>query len=51
MPEYMRSRLEKLNQAELMPLLSPYLHPTQIEAMLARRDQMLKDAKRTGYTY
>jgi hypothetical protein len=51
MSDYMRSRLEKLNQAELMPLLSPYLHPTQIEAMLARRDQMLRDARRTGYTY
>jgi hypothetical protein len=42
--DLLRSRLSSLNQAELTKELSPYLHPKQIEAILARRDLILKEA-------
>jgi hypothetical protein len=42
--DLLRSRLSSLNKAELTKELSPYLHPKQIEAILARRDLILKEA-------
>lgn len=41
-------RLQGLNKQALTEQLSPYLHPRQIEAVLARRDLILKEAVRTG---
>ncbi|MEH6582388.1 MAG: HipA family kinase [Halioglobus sp.] len=46
--DLLRSRLLSLNEAQLTEELSPYLHPRQIEAILARRDLILKEAKRTS---
>jgi hypothetical protein len=41
-------QLKSLNKENLTRELSPYLHPTQIESILARRDLILKDAKGTS---
>ena len=46
--DLLRSRLESLNEAQLSAELSPYLHPKQIEAILERRDLILREAKGTG---
>ncbi len=40
-------RLQSLSKDRLTAELSPYLHPVQIEAILARRDLILKEAVRT----
>lgn len=42
------SRLQRLNEDNLSAELRPYLHPRQIEAILDRRDRILKEAIRTG---
>jgi Calcineurin-like phosphoesterase len=44
--ELLRTKLQSLNRADLDRELSPYLHPRQIEAILARRDLILKEAVR-----
>lgn len=44
--ELLRQRLQSLNEAELSAELSPYLHPRQIDAILERRDRILKEASR-----
>ena len=41
-------KLEALDDETLQREMAPYLHPTQIEAMIKRRDRILKDAIRTG---
>jgi len=41
-------RLQGLNSDNLTEQLSAYLHPRQIEAILARRDLILKEAVRSG---
>ena len=46
--DLLRGRLQELNRADLDLQLSPYLHPRQIEAILARRDLILKEAKGTS---
>ena len=46
--DLLRGRLQSLNQDELTQQLSPYLHPRQIEAILARRDLILKEAEGTS---
>lgn len=46
--DLLRKRLMRLNEADLTAELSPYLHPRQIEGILARRDLILKEAKGTG---
>lgn len=46
--DLLASKLEALNEAELKRELSAYLHPRQIEAILARRDLILKEAIRSG---
>ena len=46
--DLLRGRLQSLNQDELTQELSPYLHPRQIEAILARRDLILKEAEGTS---
>ncbi|MEH6592920.1 MAG: HipA family kinase [Halioglobus sp.] len=46
--DLLRSRLLSLNEAQLTAELSPYLHPRQIEGILARRDLILKEAKNTS---
>ena len=46
--DLLRERLLRLNEENLKAELSPYLHPRQIEAILARRDLILKEAKKTG---
>lgn len=46
--DLLRSRLESLDEANLTSELSPYLHPRQIEAILARRDLILKEAQGTA---
>jgi hypothetical protein len=46
--DLLRSRLQSLNEADLNRELSPYLHPKQIEAILARRDLILKEAVGTS---
>jgi hypothetical protein len=46
--DLLRGRLQSLNQGELTQELSPYLHPRQIEAILARRDLILKEAEGTS---
>ncbi|MEH6588875.1 MAG: metallophosphoesterase [Halioglobus sp.] len=46
--DLLRSRLASLNEAQLSQELSPYLHPKQIEAIVARRDLILKEAEGTG---
>ncbi|MEP0202443.1 MAG: metallophosphoesterase [Halioglobus sp.] len=45
--DLLRSRLQGLNQADLTKALSGYMHPRQIESILARRDLILKEAKGT----
>lgn len=42
--DLLRSKLESLNRDNLGRELSPYLHPKQIDAILARRDLILKEA-------
>ena len=46
--DLLRGRLQSLNRADLDRELSPYLHPRQIEAILARRDLILKEAEGTA---
>ena len=46
--DLLRRRLQGLNRADLDRELSPYLHPRQIEAILVRRDLILKEAKGTS---
>ena len=46
--DLLRSRLQILNKDNLQRELSPYLHPRQIEAILARRDLILKEAVGTS---
>ena len=46
--DLLRERLQSLNEAQLSQELSPYLHPRQIAAILARRDLILKEAMTTG---
>ena len=46
--DLLAERLQRLNQADLEAALSEYLHPRQIEAILARRDLILKQAERTA---
>lgn len=46
--DLLRERLLSLNESDLKAELLPYLHPRQIEAILARRDLILKEAKTTG---
>jgi hypothetical protein len=45
--DLLRERLQTLNETNLTAALSDYLHPKQIEAILARRDLILKEAKGT----
>ena len=46
--DLLRTRLESLNRESLTRELSAYLHPRQIEAILARRDLILKQAEGTS---
>jgi Calcineurin-like phosphoesterase/HipA-like kinase len=46
--DLLQSRLQSLNEGELTRQLSPYLHPRQIEGILARRDLILKEAISSG---
>jgi hypothetical protein len=46
--DLLRERLLRLNEADLKAELLPFLHPRQIEAILARRDLILKEGKGTG---
>ncbi len=46
--DLLRSRLERLNKANLSAELSDYLHPEQIDAILARRDLILKEGLDTN---
>lgn len=46
--DLLASRLKRLNKADLEAELLPYLHPRQIEAILARRDLILKESVRSG---
>jgi hypothetical protein len=46
--DLLRSRLASLNEENLKRELSAYLHPVQIEAILARRDLILKEAVGTS---
>ena len=46
--DLLRSRLQRLNKDNLTQELSAYLHPKQIEAILARRDLILKEAVGTS---
>jgi hypothetical protein len=46
--DLLASRLKRLNKADLEAALLPYLHPRQIEAILARRDLILKEGIRSG---
>jgi hypothetical protein len=46
--DLLRSKLVSLEHTGLTTQLSPYLHPTQIDAILARRDLILKEAKGTS---
>ena len=46
--DLLRSKLLLLNEENLSRELSPYLHPRQIEAILARRDLVLKEAEGTS---
>ncbi|MEM1111325.1 MAG: metallophosphoesterase [Pseudomonadota bacterium] len=43
--DLLRGKLESLDRTELDRQLSPYLHPRQIEAILERRDRILKEAE------
>ena len=42
--DLLRGRLQTLNEQNLKQELSAYLHPRQIEAILERRDLILKEA-------
>ena len=44
-----RARLEALDRASLDRTLGEYLHPKQIEAILTRRDMILREAQGTGF--
>jgi hypothetical protein len=46
--DLLRSRLESLDKESLTRELSAYLHPRQIEAILVRRDLILKQAEGTS---
>ncbi|TDG14827.1 hypothetical protein E2F43_00860 [Seongchinamella unica] len=46
--DLLRKRLQSLSEKDLEAELAPYLHPRQIEAILARRDLILKEARGTG---
>lgn len=46
--DLLRSRLSSLTEENLSAELSPYLHPRQIEAIIERRDLILKEAKGTS---
>jgi hypothetical protein len=46
--DLLASRLRSLDEAGLTRELAPYLHPRQIEGILARRDLILKEAVRTS---
>ena len=46
--DLLASRLKSLNKNNLSSELSEFLHPRQIEAILTRRDLILKEAKRTS---
>jgi hypothetical protein len=46
--DLLRSRLTSLNEENLKRELGAYLHPVQIEAILARRDLILKEAVGTS---
>jgi hypothetical protein len=46
--DLLRNRLQSLSRPDLDRELSPYLHPRQIEAILARRDLILKEAEGTS---
>jgi hypothetical protein len=46
--DLLRKRLQSLTRADLDRELSPYLHPRQIDAILARRDLILKEAEGTS---
>lgn len=46
--DLLRSRLESLNKSKLTEQLSPYLHERQIDAILARRNLILKEAEGTS---
>jgi hypothetical protein len=46
--DLMASKLESLTEENLRQALSPYLHPRQIEGIIARRDLILKEAVRSG---
>jgi hypothetical protein len=45
--DYLRKKLEGLNNKNLTKELSAYLHPKQVSSILERRDLILKDAKGT----
>ena len=47
MSDLMERKLKALNQAQLEAEVSEWLHPRQIEAIMARRDLILKQALRT----
>ncbi len=46
--DLLRGRLESLNEDNLGRELSDYLHPRQIEAIIARRDLILKEGRGTN---
>jgi hypothetical protein len=46
--DLLRDRLQALNEQNLTAELSDYLHPRQIEAILARRDLILEEAEGTA---
>jgi len=46
--DLLASRLKSLNENNLSSELSEYLHPRQIEAILTRRDLILKEARYTS---
>ncbi len=46
--DLLASRLKRLNREDLEAELLPYLHPRQIDGILARRDLILKEGVRSG---
>jgi hypothetical protein len=46
--DLLRSKLETLELESLQRELGPYLHPKQVEAIIKRRDLILKQAVGTG---
>jgi len=46
--DLLEARLKSLTMENLTTELSPYLHPRQIEGILARRDLILREAKGTS---